>query len=377
MQDGPLQRYRQLVEDGHLAEDPAQLEAAAKLEALSQQLANYKPEGKSDLFSFFSRKSGGAPVGLYMFGGVGRGKTMLMDLFFDAVEFEPKRRIHFHEFMAEVHELIGQSRKEVEGDPIPATAAVLAREARLLCFDELHVTDIADAMILGRLFRALFEAGVVMVSTSNAHPDELYRDGLNRPLFEPFIALLQKKLEILELKSQTDYRLEKLQGTPLYFCPADKKARKAMDETFERLTGVAQGEPGVIEVKSRKVEIPQAAMGVARFDFDDLCGKPLGASDYLLIGHAYQIIMIDNVPVFEVVHRNQARRFINLIDTLYDNGVRLILSADAQPDDLYAIPRGGELFERTASRLIEMRSEEYLARARGDINVQTEGAGPE
>lgn len=373
MEHGPLQRYRQLVAEGQLTADPAQLAAAEKLELLANRLSQYTPPAKTDIFSFFTRKRGEVPDGLYMFGGVGRGKTMLMDMFFEAVPFEPKRRIHFHEFMAEVHELIGLSRKEHEGDPIPATAKALADQAKLLCFDELHVTDIADALILGRLFTGLFEHGVVMVATSNAHPHDLYKDGLNRPLFEPFIDLIEERLEILELESATDYRLEKLQGTPLYFSPADKKAKKEMDASFERLTGVKKGEPAVIETKARKVEIPQAAMGVARFDFDDLCGKPLGASDYLLIAHAYQIIMIDDVPVFKVVHRNQARRFINLIDTLYDNGVRLILSADAQPDDLYDIPRGGELFERTASRLIEMRSDEYLARARGETGPGAEG----
>jgi len=367
MEDGPYQLYRTLVEDGHLQTDPAQRDAAQRLQDLAERLRDYSPPAGSDFFSFFSRRKPNAPKGLYLHGGVGRGKTMLMDLFFEAVAFEPKRRIHFHEFMGEVHDLIARFRKSQEGDPIPATAQALASEARLLCFDELHVTDIADALILGRLFTALFECGVVMVATSNAHPEDLYKDGLNRALFLPFIDLIEDRLDILELDARTDYRLEKLQGAPLYFCPADRKAKKAMDDTFKRLTGDERGEPASLQIKTRKVDIPQASMGVARFDFDDLCGKPLGANEYLLIAHAYQIILIDNVPVFKVVHRNQARRFINLIDTLYDNNVRLILSADAQPDDLYDIPQGGELFERTASRLIEMRSEEYLARARGDM----------
>lgn len=367
MENGPYQRYRNLVDDGHLEADPAQDAAAHKLQGLAEQLEDYEPPAKSDFFSFFSRRKGKAPKGLYLHGGVGRGKTMLMDLFYAAVPFEPKRRIHFHEFMGEVHDLIGRFRKSQEGDPIPATAQALAGEARLLCFDELHVTDIADALILGRLFTALFECGVVMVATSNAHPTELYKDGLNRALFLPFIDLIEEHLDILELEARTDYRLEKLQGTPLYFCPADRKAKKAMDDTFTRLTGDDRGEPATLQIKTRKVDIPQASMGVARFDFDDLCGKPLGANEYLLIAHAYQIILIDNVPVFKVTRRNEARRFINLIDTLYDNNVRLVLSADAQPDDLYDIPQGGELFERTASRLTEMRSQEYLARARGDM----------
>jgi cell division protein ZapE len=370
MENGPLQRYRSLVEEGFLAPDPAQLVAAEKLELLANRLVQYEAPSKTDFFSFFTRKAGEVPQGLYLFGGVGRGKTMLMDLFFEAVPFGPKRRVHFHEFMAEVHELIAHNRSNKEGDPIPATAEALASEARLLCFDELHVTDIADAMILGRLFKAMFETGVVMVATSNSQPSELYRHGLNRPLFEPFIELLENKLEVLQLEARTDYRLEKLQGTPLYFSPANKKAALSMRETFTRLTGLKKGAPTVIKVKSRKIEIPESAMGVALFDFEDLCGKPLGASDYLLIAHAYHILLIENVPVMEVVHRNQARRFINLIDTLYDNGVRLVLSADAQPDGLYAIPDGGELFERTASRLIEMRSQEYLGCARGDAEPE-------
>lgn len=370
MKHGPLHRYRALVEDGRIAPDPAQMLAAEKLELLANRLAQYEAPSKTDIFSFFTRKSGEVPQGLYLYGGVGRGKTMLMDLFFEAINFEPKRRVHFHELMAEVHELIAQARASYDGDPIPTAAKALASKARLLCFDELHVTDIADAMILGRLFKVLFELGVVMVATSNSHPSELYKNGLNRPLFEPFIELLEERLEVLQLEAAEDYRLEKLQGTPLYFCPLNKKSTKSMREAFIRLTGVEKGEPAVIEFKSRKVKIPEAAMGVAMFDFEDLCGQPLGASDYLLIAHAYQILLIENVPVLEVVHRNQARRFINLIDTLYDNGVRLVLSADAQPDDLYAIANGAELFERTASRLIEMRSQEYLERSRGDAEPE-------
>ncbi len=366
MNKGPLQRYRSLVDAGSLEPDPAQLLAAEKLELLANRLAQYEPPAKTDFFSFFTRKNGEVPQGLYLFGGVGRGKTMLMDLFFETVAFEPKRRVHFHEFMAEVHDLIARFRTLNEGDPIPATAQAIASEARLLCFDELHVTDIADAMILGRLFTGLFEAGVVMVATSNTPPNQLYKHGLNRPLFEPFIETIEDRLEVLQLEAAADYRLAKLQGTQLYFSPADKKAGKAMRETFARLTGFKKGEPSAVTVKSREVAIPEAAMGVALFDFEDLCGKPLGASDYLLIAHSYHIVMIENVPVMRPEHRNQARRFVILIDTLYDNDVRLVLSADAQPDALYAIGDGVELFERTASRLIEMRSQEYLTHVSSD-----------
>ncbi|GBE43241.1 AFG1-like ATPase [bacterium BMS3Bbin10] len=373
MENGPLQSYRSMVADGHIRPDPAQLLAAGKLELLANRLAQYDAPAKSDFFSFFGGKRGEVPEGLYMFGGVGRGKTMLMDLFFEDVPFAPKRRVHFHEFMAEVHELIARFRSLHEGDPIPATAQAIVSEARLLCFDELHVTDIADAMILGRLFKGLFEAGLVMVATSNLQPGELYKDGLNRPLFEPFIEILEDRMDVLQLEAAADYRLEKLQGAQLYFTPAGKKSAKAMRETFTRLTGYKKGRPATLKVKSREIAIPETAMGVALFDFDDLCGQPLGAHDYLVIAHAYHILMIENVPVMKPEHRNQARRFVNLIDTLYDAGVRLVLSAQAQPDALYAIGDGAELFERTASRLIEMRSKDYLARARP--GAAPDGAG--
>lgn len=361
METGPLQQYRTMVEAGELTPDPAQLLAAEKLQLLANRLAQYEPPEKTDFFSYFTRKSGAIPEGMYIFGGVGRGKTMLMDLFFETVPFSAKRRVHFHEFMGEVHDLIGRFRKLQEGDPIPPTAQMIASETRLLCFDELHVTDIADAMILGRLFASLFASHTVVVATSNSAPGELYRDGLNRPLFEPFIELVEERMEVLQLEAATDYRLEKLQGTELYFTPASKKAAKEMRKVFARLTGHETGKPATLTVKSRKIKVPEAAMGVALFDFADLCGKPLGANDYLVIAHAYHTLLIENIPVMERVRRNEARRFINLIDTLYDNGVRVVLSAAAEPDALYKISDGAELFERTASRLIEMRSQAYLA----------------
>ncbi len=361
MDGGPLQSYRDMVAAGELQPDPAQVVAVEKLQLLANRLAQYAPPDKTDFFSFFTRKGGAVPEGLYMFGGVGRGKTMLMDLFFETVPFKAKRRIHFHEFMAEVHELIGRFRNLHEGDPIPSAAEAIASEARLLCFDELHVTDIADAMILGRLFTYLFEAHTVVVATSNAAPAELYKNGLNRPLFEPFINLVEDKMEVLQLEAATDYRLEKLQGAKLYFTPAGKKAAKAMRTAFERLTGHDTGQSTTLAVKGRTVAVPEACMGVARFDFDDLCGKPLGANDYLAVAHSYHTVLIENIPVMGQAQRNEARRFINLIDTLYDNRVGLIASAGAEPDELYQHGDGADHFERTASRLIEMRSEAYLA----------------
>lgn len=358
-----------MTDAGEISLDMAQLLAAEKLQLLANRLSQYEPPARTDFFSFFTRKRGEVPEGLYMFGGVGRGKTMLMDIFYETVPFEPKRRLHFHEFMAEVHELIAKFRKLHDGDPIPLVAEALASEARLLCFDELHVTDIADAMILGRLFQGLFEAHCVMVATSNAAPQELYKDGLNRPLFEPFIELVEDRMEVLQLESSRDYRLEKLQGSALYFTPADEAARAALAQTWKRLTGHDRGVPATIEAKGRTLEVPEACLGVARFAFPDLCERPLAAADYLRIAHAYHTVLLEGIPVMGPENRDAARRFINLIDTFYDNGVRLVASAEAEPTELYRKGDGVDLFERTASRLIEMRSEAYLAGRTGDAAV--------
>ena len=286
---------------------------------------------------------------------------MLMDLFYASVVFEPKRRVHFHTFMADVHDRIAEVRRTAPGDPIPEVARQIASQARLLCFDELHVTDIADAMILGRLFKGLFESDVVVVATSNARPTDLYRNGLNRQLFLPFVDLIEEHMDVLELVSAKDYRLEKLSGQKLYFTPADEDATAEMDRIWMRLTGGQTGEATELEVKGRKVPVPRAAMGIARFSFADLCEKPLGTIDYLHIARAYHTIFIDQIPVLSPARRNEARRFINLIDTLYDDRVGLVVSADAEPDELFVQGDGADLFERTASRLMEMRSETYLA----------------
>lgn len=355
-----LKRYDERVSLGEIEPDGAQRAAAERLGQLDADLAVLGAD-QGPLKRFFS-KAPEPPRGLYIFGAVGRGKTMLMDLFFEETAFEPKRRAHFHEFMADVHDRIGVARNTVPGDPIPHVAKEIARDARLLCFDELHVTDIADAMILGRLFQGLYAAGTVIVATSNAHPSALYKNGLNRQLFLPFIDMLQTRMAVFELKSQKDFRLDKLVGAQLYFSPADAVARAALDDHWERLTGHHPGKPVTLDVKGRAVRVPIASMGVARFNFEDLCDVPLGANDYLHIAHAFHTIIIDGIPVMDTSRRDVARRFINMIDAFYDTRTSLIASAEAEPDALYPAGHGADLFERTASRLMEMRSEGYLQR---------------
>ena len=293
---------------------------------------------------------------------------MLMDLFYNRVRFTPKKRFHFHEFMAMVHDRIGEARKSSQGDPIPQVGRQIAAEARLLCFDELHVTDIADAMILGRLFKSMFEDGVVVVATSNVPPSGLYSNGLNRNLFVPFIGMIEERMTVHELAAAKDFRLAKLAGREVYFTPADRDAEVAMRSVFQRLTGLEQGQRAHIELKGRKLEVREAAQGVAWFEFTDLCSRPLGALDFLAIVSTYHTVMISGIPRLDPKRKDEARRFVNLIDTLYDAGVCLIASADAEPSELYPEGDVAFLFERTASRLIEMRSAEYIdsRRWRGD-----------
>ncbi|NNE40181.1 MAG: cell division protein ZapE [Marinicaulis sp.] len=369
MSKGPKPRYKELVASNALDDDPAQYKAADRLQYLHDQLT----EKANRIARFFGLKSK-TPKGLYVWGGVGRGKTLLMDLFFNNTDFTPKRRVHFHEFMAETHDRIDAWRKTDENtkkrhkafdrnnpdDPMPPVALDIAQDAMLLCFDEFHVNDIADAMILGRLFEALFEQGVVVVATSNRHPDDLYKDGLNRQLFLPFIDLLKERLDLLELQSEKDYRLAKLEGAPVYHSPLGPDTDAAMDEAWKSLICGAHERREEIHVKGRVLTAPRTARGAARFSFAGLCEKPLGGSDYLALVRTFNTLFLDRIPIMGPEHRNEAARFVNLIDAIYDSRTKLVCSADAEPVDLYVSGTGSFEFERTASRLLEMRSAEYL-----------------
>ncbi len=376
-------RYDHLVETGAIARDPAQETIAAALDQLIGEISDKRLARKSSALGwlFAKRRKVQEPVrGLYVYGGVGRGKTMLMDLFHELVPVEHKRRAHFNDFMADVHDRIGRHREALkagetqETDPIPPVAAALAKEAWVLCFDEFTVTDIADAMILSRLFSALFERGVVLVATSNVAPDNLYRDGLNRGLFLPFIGILKDHTCVLELDIDTDYRMQKLNRIPVYMTPDDAAAREQMDEAWNTVVDGQPVEPATLTVKGRSVAVPQASGSAARFAFADLCEKPLGARDYLAIAGAFDTVFIDNVPTMDMKRRNEAKRFILLIDTLYDAEARLFVSAEAAPEALYTASNGTEAFEfdRTASRLIEMQSRDWLERTTAKSRDRTE-----
>jgi cell division protein ZapE len=366
--------YEALVASGAIEPDAAQREVADAFGDLEQRLSHYKPPRKQGLFGrLFADKDSAPPRGLYVHGEVGRGKTMLMDLFFQHSLVEHKRRAHFHEFMAEVHERIYGFRQEIargripDEDVIGLTANAIFEQAWLLCFDEFHVTDIADAMILGRLFARLFELGTVVVATSNVAPEDLYKGGLNRSLFLPFIAQIEAHMTVLRLDARTDFRLEKLAGVKMWLVPADGAAAAALDKAWARMTGNAPCRPREISIKGRNLHVPCSAHGVARFGFAELCEQPLAASDYLRLARDYHTLMIDRIPVLDYPERNAAKRFITLIDTLYDNGVKLMASAEADPLSLYLATEGVEAneFKRTSSRLIEMGSESYLGRPHG------------
>ena len=368
LEDGPLSRYRALQRTGALAHDAAQELAAEKLQSLHKALRHYLPSEKAggwrERLGLTRRREMDAPQGLYIFGPVGRGKSMLMDLFFATAPIERKRRVHFHAFMIEVQETLHRWRQEKNGrdDVIAALADKVADEATLLCFDEFHVSNIADAMILGRLFEALFDRGVVVVATSNYEPDDLYKDGLQRDRFTPFIGLIKEKLDVLELDAERDYRLQRIKDMRLYFHPLGEPAARHMKDSFARLTGGAEPRADHIIVQERRLDVPRQAEGVAWFDFDELCARPLGAADYLAIATHFNTVLIDAVPILSPDQRDQARRFVTLIDELYEHRVNVVIAAAAAPERLYPSGDGSFDFERTISRLNEMQSVDYLSR---------------
>ena len=375
--------YQALVLSGAIEPDAAQAEVAEAFAVLEQRLSAYKPPRKQGLFGrLFADNDEAPPRGLYVHGEVGRGKTMLMDLFFQASPVRHKRRAHFHEFMAGVHERIYAYRQNIargeiaNGDVIMLVAREIFEEAWLLCFDEFHVTDIADAMILGRLFAKLFELGTVVVATSNVAPEELYQGGLNRALFLPFIAQIEAHMNVMRLDARTDFRLEKLAGIKMWLVPDDDEAELALDKAWTKMTGNAPCKPREISIKGRVLRVPCSAHGVARFSFADLCEAPLAASDYLRLARDYHTILVDHIQVMDYPQRNTVKRFISLIDTLYDNGVKLMASAAANPVSLYVATEGNEAneFKRTQSRLVEMSAASYLALPHGRKDSRASGA---
>ncbi len=343
--------YAAGLADGRLTADPAQEAVLPEFERIRADLVRPVKRG---LF----RKPPEPPKGLYLWGGVGRGKSMLMDLFVSSLGDIPRRRVHFHVFMQEIHAALHKARKTQAEDALAPVAAAITQDLRLLAFDEMQITDITDAMIVGRLFQALFDGGVTVVTTSNRPPDDLYKDGLNRQLFLPFIDLIKSRMVVRELASPTDHRQNRLSGAQTYFTPANAEARAAIEAIWQDLAG-GDGRALILTVNKRDVTLPQFRNGVARASFYDLCAKPLGPADYLAIADAVRVLILEDIPRLSRSNFNEARRFVTLIDALYEARVRLIASADAQPESLYVEGDGAFDFERTASRLREMQSADW------------------
>ncbi len=345
--------YNAKVAEGSLRPDAAQLAILPMMEELRLWLEAH-PTRKTGLGGLFIRPAP-PPRGLYLWGGVGRGKSMLMDLFTASVDIQAKRRVHFHAFMQEVHHAMFAARKAGTDDALAPVAATLAQDLRLLAFDEMQITDITDAMVVGRLFQMLMETGVVIVATSNRPPEDLYKDGLNRALFLPFIAFLRDRMMVQELTSPTDYRQDRLAGAQVYFYPA-RTARTQIEAIWRDLTGGSTGLPLSLAVNGRKVTLPLFANGVARATFWDLCAQPLGPADFLAIAGAVRVLIVEDIPQLSSTNYNEAKRFVILIDALYEARVRLIASAADVPERLYLEGTGSFEFERTASRMREMQA---------------------
>ena len=367
---GMLARYEALLAAGELRPDSNQQAAAEQLDALQRELE--ASEERPGLVDRLLKRKVKQPRGVYLWGGVGRGKSMLMDLFHATLGIAEKRRVHFHAFMIEVHRLLREAREYEPGDPVPEVAARIAEGLRCLCFDEMVVNNSADAMIMSRLFRALIlDQGVTIVTTSNRPSRDLYKDGLNREHFLPFIALVEDELDVLELNGPFDYRLERLGGMPTWHWPIGDKATAQVREAFFRLTDYKPEDAANVPTAEldlgggRKLFVPKSLKGVAVFSFKRLCGEPRGAADYLAIAHAYHTVIIVGIPVIAPEMRNEAARLVTLVDALYENNVKLLATAAAEPEDLYAFGDGSFEFERTASRLQEMQSADYLAAGHG------------
>jgi len=351
--------YDRRVADGLLKPDDAQRAVLPELQRIKTALeAAPLPPAKRGFFARFTKTEVPQIRGLYLWGGVGRGKSMLMDMFIEAVDIEAKRRVHFHAFMQEIHHGMHEARKRGVDDAIAPVAADIAAKLRLLAFDEMQITDITDAMIVGRLFQKLFEGGVTIVTTSNRVPDDLYKNGLNRQLFVPFIGLLKERLVVHGLDSENDYRQHRLMGQPVYFHPAEG-AKAEIDEIWDDLTGNATGAPLVLTANGRDVTIPRFANGVARASFADLCIKPHGPADYLALAEAVRVLILEDIPRLSRARNNEAKRLVTLIDALYEAKVRLIASAADEPEHLYEEGEGAFEFERTASRLREMQDADW------------------
>jgi cell division protein ZapE len=362
------ERYQALLDAGELREDEDQRKAIAALDRLAIDLLRPIRPG---LWQRLTGKSAPAPKGVYMWGGVGRGKSMLMDLAYEAIDVRPKRRVHFHEFMLEVHERLRAERRSESGDPIPPVARAIAAQAKLLAFDEMVINNTADAMILSRLFSHLISARVTVVTTSNRPPRDLYKDGLNRELFLPFIDLVERELEVVSLNGPTDYRLERLGGMPTWYVPNGAQATQALSNAFFRLTDYSPEDRSNVPSEEipvqggRTLHVPKSLKGVAVFSFKRLCGEARGAPDYLAIARRYHTVILVGIPQLGPEKRNEAARFVTLIDALYEHKVKLLAAAEAAPAQLYPAGHGAFEFERTVSRLIEMQSEDYLAVGHG------------